>query len=399
MERKCKLGIMTFYAVQNYGAALQAFALQQKLQELGANTELLKFYDLHNESDKSHSFKAKYPLSFRIKAIFRNLINIKNRLYIKKKYISNSLGFNDFKTKYLQISNVPFYTFEDLIKANTLYDAFITGSDMVWTPIGQNLKAYFLQFADKNKRFSYAPSITGCQNFTQDEENSIKRYLEEFNLISCREREGVDYVKKMVKRDAVLVLDPTLLLSKNEWIEKLSLKSKDLTKPYALIYMFGSIPRQIQNNIFSFGKRKNLDIRFIPLYDKQILYEMKYQNYGPIGPREFVDMFCNASFIFTNTFHGLLFSLIFEKPFVVYKRESDNKWKANETRITDLLSELGQNERFLDLSDGFSDSYCEMDYTDINKVIEEKKRNSIDYIKNVLSLINADEQNSLGNCC
>lgn len=397
MKRKCNLGIMTFYAVQNYGAALQAFALQQKLQELGANSELLKFYDLHNERDKNHSVKVKYPLSFRIKAILKNIINIKRRLYINKKYISNALGFNDFKTKYLQISNAPFYTFEDLIKANTQYDAFITGSDMVWTPIGQNLKAYFLQFADKNKRFSYAPSITGCQNFTEDEENSIKRYLEEFNLISCREREGVDYVKRMVKRDAVLVLDPTLLLSKDEWVERLSLKSKNMTKPYALIYMFGSIPRQVQNNIFSFGKRKNLEIRYIPLSEKQILHEIKFQNNGPIGPREFVDMFCNASFIFTNTFHGLLFSLIFEKPFVVYKRESGNKWKANETRITDLLSELGLNERFLDISDRFNDNYCELNYTDINKVIGKKKSYSIDYLKNVLSLINTDEQDSHSN--
>lgn len=128
-------------------------------------------------------------------------------------------------------------------------------SDMVWTPIGQDMSAYFLQFADKDKRYSYAPSMTGCQTFTESDAATIKDFLLDMNEISCREQEGVDYVKQVTGRDATLVIDPTLLFSKEEWRKELSITSLRPKRPYILCYNFGGLPPKIEPRGLSYCKR------------------------------------------------------------------------------------------------------------------------------------------------
>ena len=172
---KVKIGIMTYYAVQNFGAALQAFALQQSVKRMGVTPELIRYYDKHNEgrpSGKRHSvfhiLKDRY---------FRNelLFHFRRFMRVRRNTISNSVAFSSFKNDYLNISREPYYDWDDLTKANTRYNGFIVGSDMVWTPIGQNLDAYFLQFAEKGKRYSYAASMTGAKDINVKRQTRLKQ--------------------------------------------------------------------------------------------------------------------------------------------------------------------------------------------------------------------------------
>lgn len=381
-----KIGIMTFYAVQNFGAALQAFALQQKIKSLGVHVEFLRFFDKHNENaDKTR--ESAFSLLLHNKQLRNNLLHFKRYICIKKYTKPNSIGFEQFQEKYLQRSIEPYYDYDDLKLANERYEGFITGSDMVWTPIGQNLLAYFLQFADRNKRFSYAPSMTGCNTFSKKDANNIKHFLEGMDTISCREQEGIDYVKILTGRDATLVVDPTLLLSKDEWKKELNITSQPPLKPYILCYNFGGLPSKIETEVYRLAKEHNWDVRYIPLNHKESYSELKLGHNGPYGPREFVELFLNASFCVTNTFHGFLFSLISEKPFVVVHREKNNVWKVNETRISNLMDMLSITDRYINLDENLHDDYLKLDYKVINEHIKSKRNESIAYLKSVIDKI------------
>ena len=387
------IGIMTYYAVHNFGAALQAFALQQNIERLGTRAELLRFYDTHNESIGSLKDSV-VSLILKNKQLRSNFLWHFPR-YVRLKLFTkpNAIGFANFQKEYLHSSIEPYYEYEDLKEANKRYCGFVAGSDMVWTPIGQNLSAYFLQFADKEKRFSYAPSITGCHGYSEEDAANIKEYLKGMSIISCREQEGVDYVKKITGRDASLVIDPTLLFSKEDWRKELKIFSQKPIKPYILCYNFGGISPKIEKEVYRIAKEKNMDVRYVPLSHKELNSELKHGHHGPYGPREFVELFLNASFCVTNTFHGFLFSLISENPFVVVHREKNNAWKANETRISNLMDILGVTERYIEIDSDITEKFLSLDYSKVNKKIAEKRQVSLAYLKNVVETACENEKN------
>lgn len=384
MSNKPKIGIMTYYAVQNYGAALQAFAVQQNIKKFGVETEFLRFFDKHNETTESERGSL-LSILLKNKNLRNNILcHFPRYVRIKRQTKPNAIGFSAFQNNYLHSSIEPYYEYDDLKLANNRYCGFVTGSDMVWTPIGQNLEAYFLQFTVPEKRFSYAPSMTGCKTYSKDDANNIKQYLKGMNVISCREQEGVDYVKQTTGRDATLVVDPTLLFSKEDWRKELNLTSKKPDKSYILCYNFGGLPKKIEKEVYRIAKEKNMDVRFIPLNHKESASELKLGHHGPYGPREFVELFLNASFCVTNTFHGFLFSLISENPFIVIHREKGNAWKANESRISNLMEILGVSDRYIELDDNIDDKYLTIDYTIVNQKVRERRESSLLYLQKVV---------------
>ena len=383
---KTKIGIMTFYAAHNYGAALQAFALQQTLNVLGASPEFVKFYDKHNEtiSDSRHKGLVSAIINtppLRKEICFHPFRFLRNRKYSK----INDNAFASFKNDYFYISTQPYYSKDDLIRSNCDYHGFIAGSDMVWTPIGQNLWAYFLEFADPCKRFSYSASMTGCANYSYDDIKVIKQALDKFRMISCREQEGVDFVKELTNRCAEHTVDPTLLLSKSEWCDSLSLTLEKPSKPYILCYNFNGLPSKLKKEVFRIAKVKHMDVRFVPMTIEERNHNVRNGFIEPCGPKEFVKLFFNASFIVSNGFHGFLFSLISEKPFIVVHRENSNVWKSHETRISDFMRVLGIENRYINLDQRIDESFLSLDYAGISNTINQLRNKSLDYLRGVLA--------------
>lgn len=390
---KPHIGIMTFYAVQNYGAVLQAFALQQCLKSLNADVELVRFCDQHNE-------QRNVPFTFanRLRTIWETILNNPSFLFmsvmdkkqkqrIKEIKKGKKQLFSAFRDNYLQLSPTVYENMESLKASNKRYDAYICGSDMVWTPIGQNLEAYFLRFAPQNKRFSFSPSLTGCSSFSDQDKATIIRGLCEMRTLSCREQEGVDFVKNETGKDALLTLDPTILLTKEQWKDELALSTPSTIKPYILCYMFGGVPDKTRIEICNQANKRNMDVRYIPMSQAEILREQELSETPYYGPKEFVDLFLNASFIVTNTYHGFLFSLISENPFVVVRREKNNKWKANEGRISNLLDELGLSDRYVELDSDLNDDFFELDYTGLNILVNNLRVTSMKYLSSIVEMI------------
>lgn len=384
MIEKTKIGILTFFDTKNFGAALQAFALQQNISRMGAESEFLNYVRWRPDSLPKKNNKIASIFKSNPQLLWNMLFHIKRTLLVKKKTKPNSIGFEKFRNQYLRCSREKYYVNEDFLSANHLYNGFIAGSDMVWTPIKQNFYPYFLRFADKGKRFSYAPSLTGCDRYSQHDNELIKTYLQDIDFLSCREQEGVEYVKKVTGRDAVLTIDPTLLFNKKDWQCELDLNSTKPNKKYILCYTFGGLPKKIKKEVYRIAKERNMVVRYVPMNHEESYSELKNGSFGPYGPREFVELFLNASFVVTNTYHGFLFSLISENPFVVLHRERGSAWRANETRISNLMELIGVANRYINPDDTIDEKFLDLDYSKINPIISEKRESSLCYLRTVV---------------
>lgn len=370
-----RVGIMTFFDVENYGAVLQAYALCIAVHKLGFSAEDIRFKELNN--DKAT------PLYKRVATVLK-LSKGHLLKYLKTREMSRATtrSFMEFRNEYLKQSRLAYYSLEDLERYEDLYDAYITGSDMVWSDIGQNLDAYFLRFTDYDKRIAYSPSLTGTDGLDAKRKAYYRERIEGMKYLSIREKSGQEFIDKECGRNAIWTVDPTLLLDQNMWIEQLQIESHH-EKPYILVYMFQGAST-IKSAIKLIAETGKMDIRHIPMSVEERWQEHSRNKKNLFGPRQFVEMFSNASFIITNSYHGLLFSLIFNKPFVLFHREHGNRWSKHEKRMESLLEELHLEYRFLDPTQGIEPSMLQLDYSEINSVVNRKREESLNYLNSAL---------------
>lgn len=383
-----KIAILTFYNHINYGTVLQATALQHIIKSLGADAEFLDY-----RREIKNNIKETVDQSFckRLLHIFPYIFS-----YIRTNKARNNKikKFHQFCIENQEVSKKVYYDQEDLSLATNNYNGFVAGSDMVWSPvIHQDLDYFFMTFAPKEKRMSYAASLTGTNSFTIEQHKKFKKYINGLNLISCREQEGVDYVKQM-GRDAALSIDPTLLLDKKQWKLLLHINKEKQAPHYILYYMFNGKNSHVLKQAKKLARQQHLQLRFIPMELKEYSYEYLNGYTGSYGPKEFVELFINASFVITNSYHGLMFSLISQKPFVVIKREKENIWKENANRISNMLEIVNQDHRYIENDAIIDKQFLTLDYTQINQNIELLRNNSFIYLKHlILSLPETSQVN------
>lgn len=375
-----EFGILTYYNVINYGAALQAFALQQAISDFGRTSEFIRYEDSHEKQVTARSFK----LYFQI--LKNNNFSIRTYLSVRKSDQKKRMLFSDFQERYMDQSRRTYKDIESLKEDESLYNGFISGSDMVWSDIGQNLDVYFLTFAPGYKRLSYAPSLTGRDKETEEERNKYINWINGISSLSCREKYGVDYIKRVTGRDAKQVVDPTLLFTKEQWKEKLGL-TEVKKKPYILCYLFRGVTPYIKKKLIKYANKYDLDIRYIPMSSNETIHNLKNGFDTALGPKEFVEELVNADFVFTNSFHGLLFSLIMNKPFYLFHRGSGNEWAKHEERMNSILEKVGLQNRFI-----FENELCDsldfgIDYSKINEKIEILRKDSLSYLENALKSV------------
>ncbi|MDY0276996.1 MAG: polysaccharide pyruvyl transferase family protein [Acholeplasma sp.] len=382
-----KYAILTFHDARNYGAVLQAFALQTVIKEKGYHSEFLRYYDKNyiGSSKRSHSLADIYKL------LKNNNFNIYS--YVRTYRIKNEVNkqFEIFRKAYMVLSENAYFTDDDLYKANIEYHGFICGSDMIWSDIGQNLDVFFLSFADSKKRISYAPSITGTDNLDETEHIKMKDRINGIRFLSCREQAGVDYIKKTADKSATLVLDPTFLLAKSDWVKYLSLE-KYSSKKYILCYIFGGISKSFKIKLDKFAKKENLDIRFVPNSANEILSEVKNGYSGMYGPREYVELFFNAEYIVTNTFHGLAFSLIFEKNFVLLHKLKNSSMSSHEERLNNILKICNLTNRYYSENINFEDNFGQINYNMVTKLLNSHKVTSLNFLFNALEQVENNKE-------
>lgn len=355
------IGIVTFHRAKNYGAVLQAYALQETLKSLGKESILVD-YRCRNIENRYKLF----PINKNnlIKSFTKSVAAFPIRF--KKKY-----GYDNFLNKYLNISK-SYCTLKDLEIDAEKYRVFITGSDQVFRVSEERFdEAYFLEFAKSEQKYSYAASF-GVKEIDDKFKARVKQLLSDFQDISLRETDGKKIVEDLTGYEARVDLDPTLLLNKEKWGS--ICKSKYITKPYVLVYNVNPY-----NNLMSFAlslaNQKGLDVIYIKDGFVKINGNVKFKR--GISPSEFISLFKYADNVVTNSFHGTAFSVIFEKEFFV---EMETKSGRN-FRAESLLDELEINSREIISPKYNNDEFSKIDWKSVNNILSSKRNYSIGYLK------------------
>lgn len=333
-----RIGILTFHKANNYGAVLQAYALQKHLLESGFDVEVIDYRPNPGMNQVKRNFLDK------IARYSYNPINYIVRKMKQKK-------FEEFRNNYINISSKTFFGDEQILSNPPNYDAYIVGSDQIWnTSISNNSKAFYLHFLKNKKKIAYAGSF-GKTRFNEDEIKNIQEYLVNFDFLSVREWQHKKMLSDMFGIDAKVTLDPVFLLNKNKWIE-LS-KPFRLPQKYILVYVL-EYSEELFEHAREMAKKLKAEVIYISLIAKKINGKVL----EGIGPREYLYAFANASYICTNSFHGTAFSIIFEKNFTVVKHTTRN------SRIANIIELAGLNDRFYDVD---TDKMEMIDYKAANK--------------------------------
>jgi len=363
-----KAGIITFHRSINFGAVLQAYALKTTIDKLGVQAQIINYTTEHLEKNvKMERLLTKLRLA-------KNPIKMMSVLiygyYIKQK----KNKFIEFSNEKLSLTKI--FSCKNIEQLSDAFDIFITGSDQVWNDQCTGFdKNYFLSFVKNSfKKNSYSASF-GFDKIPDEHYSEYKKLLSDFNNISVREQKGFEIIYDLLKRNIEVTLDPTLLLRANQWLE-IARPATNL-KNYILVYEMAHSDRLI-NFISKLQKQTGLQVVFISnKYEKKI---KKTINIRGAGPKEFISLFNNARYIVTNSFHGICFSIIFEKTFFAELLPSPSKVNS---RITNILSLFNLNNRF---TDNFSDSkVIDIDYTEANKILDNERQKSVDYLKKILN--------------
>lgn len=357
-----KVGVVTITnGPCNYGNQLQNCAVVSVLESMGVGVNTLFFV-----------YNAEYLASMKHK--IKNIVFSKLKCgdYIQAK---RELAFERFFEKYINYTKpikkvVP----QELIDS---YDFFIAGSDQVWNPdfsTDETMWNYFLlSFAPPEKRVSFAASIS-VPNIPRDKKDAFVDALSDFKAISVREEAGAELIKKLTGREVETIIDPTLMMDKEEW-EKISEKPENINtdKKYVLTYVLGNKNDKIEKQI---NELKQNGYEIYRLLDKRMT------SLFITNPAEFIYLISKASLVLTDSFHACVFSFLYDVPFLVYAREGqENKMMS---RIETLLSKFHMERKYVD--SGLENDIFEHDYSKGKSVLREEQRKAMLYLKEALNL-------------
>jgi hypothetical protein len=284
--------------------------------------------------------------------------------------------YKQFIKKYYHLSENSYRTIEELKKSYPKYNCYITGSDQVWnTTITNGLQdAYTLNFGnEKIIKISYAASV-GKSDISSEEWINLKNKIEFLNAISVREESAKEQLQKVLDKKIEITLDPTLLLKKKDWDEFSG--ERIVKEKYILVYAMENNPEVVKIvNYLS----ENTNLKVVH-FDKKSKYNNPLRSFYVSGPKEFVNLIKNAELVVTNSFHGTVFSVIFEKKFYTIPHTTKG------SRMIDLLNKLKLTDRIFYNIDEFKkinkeDLLKKLDYKITNEILETERNKSILYLE------------------
>lgn len=355
---KRKIGILTFHhSNHNFGAVLQAFSIYKLIEDLGHESYIIDFKP-EKKGVKSHLFH-----------------------FIQKKL---GVSFSLFRHKYIPRIYKLTNSNADLAELNDKFDGFVVGSDQVWRykEDMKALSAYYLAFVNDDKlKIAYGASF-GVDTWGGNESETLyyKKLVNRFNYLSVREHSGANICKNVFGVNSTLVLDPTLLLDKSNFIqiaEEVNGKSKSQPEKY-LAYMFLDYSKHTEDFFSHFASSNNLkfkNIKGTPIVPKKGFYHFNRVN-------KWLYLLKNAELVVTDSFHCIVFSIIFKKKFICLANKN-----RGTTRLQNLLALIGHQDRFFNDTHEIDKSkvFNEIDYSEVEKKLKPYQKKSFDFLKNALS--------------
>ena len=341
------IGLVTCYFHHNYGSMLQAYATEMIMQQMG-----LPF----------QTIACKAPINYmqenKILYIIKKLLIADWKMRLGKMKIERAKKENPMFAKNWEIRNKAFDQFaetffhvspycknrEELTKMAENYSAFLVGSDQLWRTDSVEHGYYTLEWVpDHIRKIAYSTSI-GVKEVPWFQVEKNKRFMNRFDHIALREQSACDLVYKLTGRKVPVVLDPTLLFTGDQWLG--IQQQEPLTNgKYIFCYLLGDNPSQ-REFIKRVKEKTGYKIVALQQLDEYIPSDEEFADEAPyVGPREFLNYIRNAEYVFTDSFHCSVFSILYKKNFFTFSRFAEGAKQSTNTRIDNLLYITGLEDR------------------------------------------------------
>ena len=360
-----KIGIITFTHGQNFGNKLQNYALLNVLSTLyGNEVYTLKTFDRTTNGNTFDHIKKNTKLLF-------NLHH--ERAKRKKQKL-----FDSFSENYLNYYSIP-------LKSNKTdelsdFDAFVCGSDQIWNPYyNKDLELFTAYFAKSGKRVSYAASI-GLSKIPAEKNELYKKCIGSMDYIGVREEQAAHIIKELTGKNAVVQIDPTMLVEKEVWSEFAKKPNKNIPKHYILTYFICEMNDIAKNEV-----KKLADDTGLPVIS---LNDIANEDWYALNPNEFVWMIKNADYILADSFHATVFSVIFHIPIHCFNRMSREKQNEQASRLQTLLNYFGLEKCISNEA-----VQWDIDFSNVDDTIERLRESSVSSLIDSLSDNIREERN------
>lgn len=375
-----KIRTITCHDVYNYGASLQAYALQTYLEKEGHDVLIIDYIPSYLKNRRPFWYLNKsstYYTRLKKNPILRLAYSINNYISYYKKAKRREC-FDQFTRKYLKLT-VRYTNIEDLRKNPPISDMYIVGSDQVWNSFMNNGKddAFYLNFGDeKVKRCSYAASF-GTSKINEKYKEYTRNMISKLDLISVRESSGVEILKELGFNDVHHVLDPVFLLAKQDWQSIIDGSTVKIDRPYFVIYAIAGLSPEFQEFALKLKQKYNLAI--VSIHGVHVKFAD--YNLSAAGPCEFLNLISKAEYVLSDSFHATAFSTIFNRPFFVFPKSTLN----HSARMVDFCNMLGVSCAYNPTISSLEVN--KYDWTVINKIIRTKQDYSKTFIQRCLMLV------------
>lgn len=355
-----KVGIVTLSSNNNFGNKLQNYALAKEIEKLNCNVETIWINSLYDGN-----------------IITSTLRFLRNEL-MPKRYIvrRRERKFKVFDQRYIKYNRRKYFFFSNFTKFEKEYDKFVVGSDQVWnTNVNRNVNIYFLKGIPYKKNIAYAASFGISEIKEDNKRKQYKKGINNIKNISVREDAGKDIIENITKRkDIEVLIDPTMLLDVEEW-RKIEKKPENFkNEKYILNYFLGDFSIEIKKEINRIAKENNCKVINI-LDENDDMYIS--------GPSEFLYLERNAFLICTDSFHSCVFSILFDRPFIVFDRKGGKNSMGS--RIDTLINKFKLKNRKYN-GEKIIRENLEHNYFETYEILEKEREKSIKFLKNALEI-------------
>lgn len=372
-----KICVITIIDNNNYGNRLQNIASNLFLKQLGYDVQsgielfVKDSWIEYSGNQFKKVLKRITPLSF---------VRLRDN-YVQKKESSKNIRtkrIRDYTEKIISV--MPKVYFDRVVQIKDYFekasfDYYIIGSDQVWNPNWYTKEyeyLYYLDYADDSKKMCFAPSF-GVDSIPEPKKELLRNRLLSFKNLNVREESGKQIINDLTGRMAKVIIDPTLIIDTADWI-KLSEKPRgiDFNQPYILAYFLGGISNQAKKLISTLCQENGLIL--LDMFDKNNI------SIYTSNPGEFLYLIRNAQIILTDSFHASVFSFLFEKPFIVFDRQS--KTASMNGRIITLLRKFDLMRKYA--NSGLKNDLFECDYRIGYSVLQQERENTTKYFIDML---------------
>lgn len=368
----------------NYGSLLQTYALQLFLQKYNFRAEILNYKEPATRK-LCRMRNLEYAKS-KLKSLYYKVYIYFFRKKIHTGLKERNLRCEEFKRKQLKCSAL-YKSFKNLEKQSYNYNVIILGSDQVWHPLNLSMNYFTLSFVPQViRKIAYAPSF-GVSSLPESKLKRYRDYISRFDFLSVRETSGQEIIKNLLKKEPMLVCDPTLLLDTMDWVNIVGEK-RTYGCDYIFCYFIGDNPshRIFANKV---AEKYNYKIVTLKHIDEFIKPDEAFGDFSPynIGPLDFLNLILNSSIVLTDSFHATVFSIQFRKPFYTFYRFSNADKKSTNSRLFNFLCLLHLENFLLNNEDCLLDNNINIkcpDYEEVHFKIKEIRMKSQCFLLNAL---------------